>query len=86
MARTSKTVVAPRGSTRGDVAIQEFVNSDLPPEQLRQRAAPLLTSRELLRNVWGLPPEDQKKFVDKVDQVRRDHLLSPLGITSLPFL
>jgi len=83
MARTSKTVVAPRGSTRGEVAIQEFANSNLPSEQLRQQAGPLLTSKELLRNVWGLPPEDQTKFVDKVDQVRRDRLLFPLEIIFL---
>jgi len=83
MARTSKSVVAPRGSTRGEAAIQEFLNSSLPSEQLRQRAAPLLSSKELLRNVWGLPPEDQTRFVDKLDQVRQDRLLFPLGIISL---
>lgn len=86
MAKSSKTVVAPRGSTRGEVAIQEFVNSNLPSEQLRQRAAPLLSSKELLRSVWGLPPEDQTKFVEKVDQVRGDRLFFPLGIISLLFL
>ena len=71
---TSKAVAVRRGLTRGEVALQEFVNSDLPSEQLRQRAAPLLSSKELLQNVLGLPPEEQTKFVDKVDQVRRDHL------------
>ena len=86
MAKTSKAVVAPRGSTRGEVAIQEFANSSLPPEQLRQRAAPLLDSKELLRIVWGLPPEDQTRFVDKVDQVRRDRLLFPVGTIFLSFL
>jgi len=86
MTRTSKTVVTSRGSTRGEVAIQEFVNSNLPSEQLRQRAAHLLSSKELLRTVRGLQPEDQTKFVDKVDQVRQDRSLFPLGIISLSFL
>ena len=85
MSRTSKIVVAPRGSTRGEVAIQEFANSNLPSEQLRKRAVPLLTSKELLRIVWGLPPEDRTKFVDKVDQVRRNRLLFPLGTISSLF-
>ena len=71
MARTNKPVAAPRNSTRGEVAIQEFANSNSTSEQLRQRAAPLLNSKELLRNVLGLTPEDQTKFVDKVDQVGR---------------
>jgi len=75
MARTSKAVAsAPRDSTRGEAAIQEFANSNSTSDQLRQRAAHLLNSKDLLRNVWGLTPEDQMKFVDKVDQVRLNRL------------
>ena len=29
----------------------------------------MLSSRELLRNVRGLAPEDQTKFIEKVDKV-----------------
>lgn len=78
MARTSKSIAAPHNSTRGEASIQDFANSNLPSEQLRQRAVSLLNSKELLQNVLGLTPEDQTKFVDKVDQVRRDHLCSLL--------
>lgn len=69
MAKTSKPLAAPRNPTRGEAAIQEFANSSLTPEQLKQRAAPLLNNKELLRDVQGLTREDRAKFVDKVDQV-----------------
>lgn len=69
MARTSKPIAAPSCPTRGETAILEFARSSLTPEQLKQRAAPLLNDMELLRDVWALTPEDQTKFVDKVDQV-----------------
>ena len=72
MAKTSKSVAAP---TRGEAAIQEFANSSLTPEQLKQRAALLLNNKELLRDVQGLGRGDQAKFVDKVDQVGRGNLL-----------
>jgi len=70
MTKKSKTVAASRNSTRGETAIREFANSNLTLEQSRQRAAVLLNSKGLLRNVPGLTPEDQAKFVDKIDQVR----------------
>jgi len=73
--RTSKAVAAPRDSTRWEVAIQKFTNSNLTSDQLRELTAPLLNSKNLLRNVLGLTPEDQTKFVDKVDQARRDRLI-----------
>lgn len=71
MARPGKVVATPYNSTRGETAIQEFANSNLTPELLRQRAATLLDSKELLRDVRGLTPEDQAKFLDRVDQVCR---------------
>ena len=64
MVKTKKAVTIPRNP-----AIQEFANNSLTSEQLRQRAAPLLNNKELLRDVRGLTREDQKKFADKVDQV-----------------
>ena len=60
---------ASRNPTRGEIAIQELVNRDFKPQLLRQRAAQLLNSKQLLRNVLGLALEDQAKFVEKVDEV-----------------
>ena len=57
-------------STRGETPFREFANADLTPEQSKQRAVPLLKSKELLPNVQALTPEDRTKFIEKVDQVR----------------
>ena len=51
-------------------AFQEFVDSDLTQERSKGWSARLLGRKDLLRNVQGLAPEDQTKFIDKVDQVR----------------
>ena len=59
----------PQSLTRGEAPFREFANTSLTPEQSKQRAAPLLNSNDLLRNVLALTPEDQTKFMDKVDQV-----------------
>ena len=59
----------PRNLTHGEVAIREFTNTNLTPELSRRQAALLLNCKELLRNIRGLTPEDQMKFVEKVDQV-----------------
>ena len=86
MARTTRPVATPRNPTRGEAAIQEFANSSLTSEQLKQRATPLLNSKELLRDVQGLTPEDQTRFVDKVDQVGRDgSSFSPKNLPSIIF-
>ena len=61
--------------TKGGTPFLEFVYSNLTPEQSRQRAALLLNNRDLLRNVQGLSPEDQTRFIDKVDQVRQSWLI-----------
>jgi len=71
MTKKSNTVAASRNSTRGETAIREFANSNLTPEQLKPRAAVLLNNKELLRNVPGLTPEEQARFLDRVDQVCR---------------
>jgi len=71
MARARKIAFVHRNPTHIQAAIQEVVNSNSTSKRLRQRVAPLLNSQELLRNVQGLTPEDQIKFMEKVDQVRR---------------
>ncbi|KAF9647761.1 kinase-like protein [Thelephora ganbajun] len=68
MAKKDNAAIIPRISTRGEAPIQEFVNSNLTPETSRQQAALLLNSKDLVRNLRGLTPEDQTKFVDKIDQ------------------
>ena len=80
MARKRNTVAVPHKSTHGEAAIREFANSNLTPEQLRQRTPVLLDSKELLRNVLGLTPVDQTKVVDKIDQVRHRDSCFFLGI------
>ena len=61
-----------QSSTNGEISVWEIANGNLTPEQLRQRAAPLLADKDLSRSVLSLSPEDQTKFIDRVDQVRRD--------------
>ena len=74
MARTSEDAVVPHEET----AIQAFANSNLTPEQSRRQAAPFLNSKELLRDFLRLSPEDQAKFVERIDQVGRERpLFSP---------
>jgi len=72
MAKKSTPGAAVQSSTRGDALFWEFANANLTPEQLKQRAAPLLNNKELLRNVRALTPGDQTKFIDRVDQVCRN--------------
>ena len=78
MARTSEAATASRDPTYEETAIQAFAKSNLTPERSGQQTAPLLTSEELLHNVQGLTPEDRAKFVENLDQVRRDGPLSSL--------
>ena len=77
MVGAGQTAAASRDPSSGETAIREFANGDLAPGKLRQRAGSLLNSEGLLQKVLRLTQRDQTKFVDKVDQVRRD-LLSPL--------
>ena len=73
--RRSNAATALQSSTHGETPFREFANSTLTPEQSRRRATPLLNSKELLRNVRALTPEDQTKFMDKIDQVCRRWLI-----------
>ena len=61
--------IAATRPTNGNTAIQQFVDDELSPETLRQRAAIVLGDRDLVRNFVGMTPEDQTKFLDKIDQV-----------------
>ena len=77
MAKTSKTGTASRNPTRGE--------TNFTPRLLTRRAAQLLNSKQLLRNVLGLALEDQTEFVEEVDQVGRNaSFLSPENFP--PFL
>lgn len=62
---------------RGGAKLNAFMNSDLTYKQSKQRAADLLNTNEILQIVQGLTREDQKEFVDKLDQVC---LTLPVGI------
>ena len=72
MTRKNGTAAAPQDSTRAETSFRDFAYNNMTPKQLRKRAAPLLSSRELLRNVRGLGPEDQTKFIEKDDQACQD--------------
>ena len=71
----SSAASALRDSAGGEAPFLEFVDGNLTPEQSKQWTALLLDSKDLLRNVQGLAPEDQTRFIDKVDQVRRTRLI-----------
>jgi len=83
MAMTDNAVAAPDNSTSGESTIQEFLDGSLTIGQLKQRATSFLNNKGLLRIVQGLTPENQTKFLDRVDQVRRSCLpksrLTPLA-------
>jgi hypothetical protein len=66
MVNQNNTTVTPRNSTGGGTLIQVSL-----PEPSTQHASVLLTSKDLVRNLKVMTPEDQAKFVNKVDQVRR---------------
>ena len=64
------------GPNRLEAKVQELINSRLSARRVRQRAGRLLASRDLLQVVQALTPEEQGRFVDRVDQVRRLGCLS----------
>ena len=86
MSRRGNAAAALQDSTRGETLFREFARSNLTPEQSKQRAAVLLDSRDLLQNVQGLGPEDQTRFIDKVNQVRRSWSIRLSQCTSLILL
>jgi len=84
VAKRNNAAAALQSSTRGEAPFREFANNTLTPEQSRQQAALLLNSKDLLRNLRTLMPEDQAKFIDKADQVRRRWLSNPSLSISTP--
>ena len=71
MAKKNNAAATPHNSASRGTPIREFLNGDFPPETSRQRVAILLTGKDLARNILGLAPEDQTKFIDKVDRVSK---------------
>jgi len=71
--------------TKEEPGVHEFTNSNLPPEQLRAMVVYFLKLKhqDLIRMVLGLTPEDQERFVHKVDQVRRVVLRSTSSLITL---
>jgi len=64
--------------TRAETPFRAFLNSQLPREQLRDQARPLLSSENILQAIEEMAPEDQGRFIDKVNQARRpDYRRSP---------
>ena len=83
MSRGSNGLATRYSSTPEGAPIQKFANGSLTSRIWTEQAAGLLTDKDLAQKVLELSPEDQAKFVDKVDQVRRDCLFSPLKFASL---
>lgn len=67
----NNATVTPDNSTGGGTPIQVLANDNFLPERSRQQASALLTNKHLVCNLQGMRPEDQRKFLDKVDQVCR---------------
>ena len=84
MSKKNNTATTSRSSTSVDAQILEFANSNLPLETLTQLAIFFLTTfRNLAWNILRLSPEDQEKFVDKIDQVCQVALLLEILSPSL---
>ncbi|KAF9643163.1 kinase-like protein [Thelephora ganbajun] len=66
MAKKSNAATTLRDLTH--IEIQEFALSNLTPEASRRQTAFLLNNKDLVRDVLKLTPEDQVKFIDKIDQ------------------
>lgn len=76
MARNNNAASASLRSTGGVTSIQEILNGDLRSETFRLRAENVLIDKDLVRNVMGMAPQDQARFLDKVDQVQQSRRLS----------
>ena len=67
MVKKNNAAATPHNSASGGTLVREFLNGEFPPETPRQRVAIFLTGKDLVRNM-KLAPEDQTKFLDKVDR------------------
>ena len=56
--------------TQLEPRIQKFLNSPRSVARLRKMAGSLFAEEDLLRLVQASTPEDQERFVEKVDEVR----------------
>ena len=65
MAGKNNATATPRNSTSEGTPAQEFLNNNFPPELLEERVGGMHLVQKILR----MTPEDQVKFLDKVDQV-----------------
>ena len=70
MIKKRRTTPVPRTAAKEEFGVYVFVNGNLQPERLRIMAISLLKSKDLPRMLSGLSPEDQVRFLDRVDQVR----------------
>ncbi|KAF9789416.1 kinase-like domain-containing protein [Thelephora terrestris] len=77
MSKKSRAATA----TTSHKELLELANGDLSPEALTQKAVILLTTKDLPQSILGLTPDDQEKFVDKVDQAFR-----PLDLNNLKYV
>ena len=69
MATNRSAAARPRELSHQQVLIQTFANSNSGLKPLRKQAEVLLTNENLVRDILGLPEDDQKKFISKVDEV-----------------
>jgi hypothetical protein len=69
MAKKNNAVPTSHNATNGGTPIREILSDGLPSEALRLRTGALLTGKDLVWNVLAVTPQDQTKFIDKVDQV-----------------
>jgi hypothetical protein len=76
---------ARHGSPRLEDRVHQFLNSSLPIRDLRRQAGSLLACEGLLEIILALTREDQAKFVDKTDQVRRSSWL-PIVLSQRTFV
>ena len=65
----AKKVAASHNLTNGGTSMREILYGGLPFETLRAQVGIVLTGKDLVSNILGLTPQEQTKFLDKVDQV-----------------
>lgn len=79
MSRRGNTAASLQNSTNRETSFRAFAYNNLTPEKAKRWAAILLDHKDLLQNIHELPPEDQTRFINKVDQVCRTWLIpSPI--------
>ena len=82
--KTGQATPVPRAAVREEFGVYMFVNGDFPPERLRMMAISLLKRKDLPRRLSGLPAEDQVRFLDRIDHVRRRSSTSASSLSIAP--